>query len=144
MLNKGYWICGEEVPMPAGVCDVWGMNRSSHWAQKEKGLTTMAVEVKVSRSDFRSRSQKGKEMSSIALGNYQYVLCPKGMIQPEEMHAEWGLLWWDGKKILNKKRAPEIEMSAAEKLHVLVHFLQNPVNEHRPLLPTQTALELAT
>lgn len=136
--NKGYWICGQEVPMPPGVCDAWGMRRSSGYS--DGNYHAMAIEVKVSRTDFRSRSQKFKEISSFPLGNVQYVLCPANMIQPHEVHKEWGLLWWSGTKIVNKKRAPEIEMTAAQKLQVLIHFLENGVNEHRPLLPSQELL----
>ena len=134
LLNKGYWICGQEVPMPVGICDAWGMSKS-------RDYNSMAIEVKVSRTDFRSRSQKEKEFSSFPLGNYQYVLCPEGMIQPEEVHAEWGLLWWNGEKIRQKKKAPRIEKTAEQKLQVLIYFLNNGMNIHRPrLLPTQNDL----
>ena len=94
----------------------------------------MAIEVKISKSDFRSRSQKYKEFSSFPLGNYQYILCPKGLILPEECHYEWGLLWWDGKRMINKKKAPRIEMTASQKLDVLIYFLNNGMNVNRPRL----------
>ena len=136
LLNKGYWICGIEVPMPVGICDAWGMSRVDNYE-------TMAIEVKVSRTDFRSRSQKYKEFSSFPLGNYQYVLCPSGLISPEECHKEWGLLWWDGKRMVNKKKAQRIDMTADQKLQVLLYFLHNGANEHRPLMPTQTQLACA-
>lgn len=67
LLQKNFWICGEEVPMPPGICDVWGMSRSDDYK-------TMAIEVKVSRPDFRSTSQKYKEIGNFPLGNYQYIL----------------------------------------------------------------------
>lgn len=133
LYNKGYWICGQEVRMPVGVCDAWGMKRSTYG---EESYDAMAIEVKVSRTDFRSRSQQYKEVSSFPLGNYQYVLCPAGMIQPEECHEEWGLLWWDGEKMFNKKKAKRIEMTAEQKLQVLIYFLDNTQNHKRPkLLP---------
>lgn len=132
--NKGYWICGTEVPMPVGVCDAWGMSRAGAGSMYE----TMAIEVKVSRTDFRSRSQKYKEFSSFPLGNYQYVLCPKGLILPQECHSEWGLLWRDKGRIVNKKKAPRMEMTAEQKLKVLIYFLNNGANVHRPkLISTQ-------
>lgn len=133
LLQKNYWICGKEVPMPAGICDVWGMSRSQNYE-------TMAIEVKVSRPDFRSLSQKSKEMYSV-LGNYQYILCPAGLIQPEEVHANWGLLWEIGGKIKNKKKAVRIEMTAEEKLHVLIYFLHNGRNDNRPVFP-QNLIEM--
>lgn len=151
LMNKGYWICGVEVPMPVGVCDAWGMNHSSGFhsystSAKERieqplGFDAMAIEVKVSRTDFRSRSHKYKETSDFPLGNFQYVLCPAGMIQPEESHEEWGLLWGtENGRIINKKKAPRISMTADEKLRVLIYFLHNGFNEKRPLLPTQQSI----
>lgn len=133
--NKGYWIVGQEVPMPVGVCDVWGLNHSSsYWNGGNGNFDAMAIEVKVSRGDHRSLSQKYKENSIFRLGNYQYILCPKGLIQPNEVHKDWGLLWWSGKKIVNKKEAPKVEMSAEDKLRVIISFLENAVNLHRPKL----------
>ena len=144
LYNKGYWICGEEVPMPLGICDAWGMCRSAYQIDGES-YPCMAIEVKVSRSDFRSKSQLYKEKSSTPLGNYQYVLCPAGLIQPHECHEEWGLLWWDIEKerMVNKKTAPRMEMTAKQKLDVLIYFLNNGANVKRPQLnsmPTQTTL----
>ena len=133
LIGKGFWIAGIEVPMPVGVCDVWGMSRVDNYE-------TMAVEVKVSRTDFRSRSQIYKEFSSFPLGNYQYVLCPAGLIQPSEMHKEWGLLWFKDERLINKKKAPKMDMTADQKLQVLLYFLNNGTNEHRPLLATQSTL----
>lgn len=130
--NKQYWICGQEVRMPVGICDAWGMMRGwNHF-----GYETMAIEVKVSRADLRSKSQRYKEEHSTPLGNYQYILCPKGLIQPEEIHEEWGLLWYDEKqeRIFNKKKAPLLEMTSHQKLEVLIYFLDNGQNEKRPKL----------
>lgn len=142
LLNKGYWICGQEVPMPVGVCDTWGMKRATYGEAAMEGYGAMAVEVKVSRTDFRSRSQRYKEFSSFPLGNFQYVLCPAGMIQPEEMHSEWGLLWWTGERMVNKKKAPHMGMTALQKLQVLIYFLNNGTNFARPqlILPTQSEI----
>ena len=126
-ISKTYWICGDEVPMPFGVCDVWGMSRS-------KQCETMAIEVKVSREDFRSDSQKLRESLTYPLGNYQYIFCPENLIFPHEIHEKWGLIWWNGKKVVNKKRAPLLEMTAQEKLDALLYFLNNGTNVHRPKL----------
>lgn len=131
--------------MPVGICDNWGMKRV--FGDKPEGFDAMAIEVKTSRSDFRSRSQKYKEFSSFPLGNFQYVLCPKGLILPEECHPEWGLLWWDGKRMANKKEAPRMDMTAQQKLQVLIYFLNNGINVNRPRLmqplPTQLDLNLS-
>ena len=131
-ISKSYWICGEEVPMHGGICDVWGMSRALN-------LRTLAIEVKVSRQDHRSQSQKDKEYATNngkPMGNEQYILCQAGLISPAEVAENWGLLWYDFKKqrIVNKKRAPLLEMSADRKLEVLLYFLNNGRNHKRPLL----------
>lgn len=123
--NKNYWIVGQEVRMPVGICDVWGMKSDQE---------AMAIEVKISRGDFKSHSQKYKETTSFNLGNYQYILCPSGLISPEECHSDWGLLWWSGKKIINKKQALRVNMTSDEKLSTILYFLDNDVNPKRPLL----------
>ena len=140
LYNKGYWICGVEVPMPVGICDAWGMKRE-FILNRQDGYDAMAIEVKISRSDFRSKSQEYKENTPTPLGNCQYILCPSGIIFPDECHAEWGLLWWTGKVILNKKKAPKLKMTAQQKLDVLFYFLNNGMNVNRPkLMPTQVSL----
>ncbi len=131
-IGKSYWICGEEVPMHGGICDVWGMSRALD-------LKTIAIEVKVSRQDHRSQSQKDKEdaiNNGNLLGNEQYILCPAGLINPTEIAEKWGLLWYDFEKqcVINKKRAPVLGMSADRKLEVLLYFLNNGINHKRPLL----------
>ena len=136
-ITKTYCLCGEEVPMPLGICDVWGMSRSLN-------LKTMAIEVKISKADFRSRSQKFKEVGGYLgehiLGNYQYILCPANLIYPEEIHERWGLLCWNGKRIINKKPAPELAMTDEQKLKILLYFLNNGSNEKRPLLKEELLL----
>lgn len=49
-----------------------------------KMLTSKAIEVKVSRSDFKAGFCKGADFTSI--------LCPKGMLAPEEMPEGIGLI----------------------------------------------------
>ena len=117
--------------MPVGICDAWGMRRATYGSE---GYDAMGIEVKVSKQDFRSKSQIYKEVSSTPLGNYQYILCPSNLILGEECHKEWGLLWWNGERMINKKKAPRLEMSAQQKLDVLLYFLNNGMNEKRPKL----------
>ena len=92
----------------------------------------MAIEVKVSRKDFRSNSQKYKEASTNMghIANYCYVFCPANLIQPEEVDPLWGLLWYEeGKRIINKKKAVFVEMSDRQKLAIIISFLSSGVNK---------------
>ena len=122
MLAKSYWVKAIEMPTLGGIIDAWGLSRSQNYE-------TMAIEVKVSRSDFRSRSQRYKEYNSGAFANRCYILCPANLIKPEEVNPYWGLLWYeDGKKLINKKQPTFLEMTDRQKLVALIHFLSSGRN----------------
>lgn len=122
LLNQSYWITAIEMPS-VGICNVWGLSRSL-------GYITKAVEVKVSKQDFRSRSQKYKEANIFVnpLANTNFILCPANLIQPNDVKVGWGLLWWNGKRIVNKKQAKFIEQTDRQKLEILINLLENRVN----------------
>jgi hypothetical protein len=122
LLAKTYWIKALEMPTPIGIIDAWGISRS-------RNFETCAIEVKVSKNDFRSRSQKYKEYNSGMIANKCYILCPAGLIQPEEVHPYWGLLWYEeGQKLINKKKPTFLKMTDRQKLEILIHFLSSGVN----------------
>lgn len=66
---------------------------------------TILVEVKVSRSDFFADAKKYFRIHpETGLGQYRWYLCPEGLLEPEEMPKDWGLLWaMDGGKVKVKK-----------------------------------------
>ena len=127
-LNKSYWVA-EEVPTMVGICDVWGISRVINFF-------TIAIEVKVSRQDFRSRGQKYKErmLETRPQGNTNYILCPANLIYPDEVDEFWGLLWWNGERVVNKKQPKVIETTDRNKLEILIHFLNNGQNDKKPKL----------
>jgi hypothetical protein len=56
--------------------------------------SSFLIEVKVSRSDFLADRKKPHRINpETGMGRRRYLLCPKGMIQPEEVPEGWGLLW---------------------------------------------------
>jgi hypothetical protein len=131
LLNKGYWIKTLEMPSPVGIIDVWGISNSNNYE-------TTAIEVKVSRGDYNSRSQKYKEFSSESLANYCYLLCPKGLIT-EPRHPSWGLMWYDEVtgRLKVVKKPIRFEMSPLGKIHIMVHLFQNTQNNPEKLLYTE-------
>jgi len=89
--------------------DLWVMNKS--WTKN----WTMAYEIKVSRQDFL-RDEKWREY--LPFCNYFYFAAPPGIIQPEELSAEAGLLIGSKnlKKLYMKKKAPYREVEIPERL----------------------------
>jgi len=65
------------------------------------GSHSVLVECKASRRDFIKDKQKCWRRLDVrdGLGEWRFYLCPRGMIQPEEVaESKWGLLWCHGKK----------------------------------------------
>lgn len=117
MPNK--YVAVELVTLTAENPDVWATN----------GYHTTLVEVKTSHSDFLadqkkwSRSQAA-ELSDKQLGNYRYYLCPEGVIDESEIPDKWGLLVYDGKKIVKVKSATYQKSSTDAELLVLTSIMR--------------------
>ena len=100
-------------------CDVWGYD----------GIYTAVIEVKTSHADFLAdqkkwwRGEEAEEMNAKA-GTFRWYLCPEGIISPEEVPEGWGLLYWDGKKIIYVKGAPKHENTASADLKILSSILR--------------------
>jgi len=129
LLDKSYWITKQEVDCGNyGIYDVWGVQ------SKTNNFNTMGIEVKVSKSDFKKNKYKEAttEHRITIAANENYILCPSNLIQPNEVHKEWGLLWFNGKRIRNMKKPEFIEMSDRTKLSILVRFLCSKLNKNQP------------
>ena len=119
--NKGYRIARpEKTAGYYGVYDAWGISYQSYY--------TIGIEVKVSRADFLS-AHKYKNRKLEGGGNYNwgganesYYLCPSGLIQPEEVGI-YGLLWWGGNRIVNKKKPKFVNIHLKSKLDQLIELL---------------------
>lgn len=78
--------------MTAENCDVWGYD----------GWNSTVIEVKTSHADFKHDCKKRARNieTRYQLGNLRWFLCPKGIIKPNELPEGWGLLFWDGKRVM--------------------------------------------
>lgn len=87
--------------------DAWAMTRS--WSNDR----TIGYEIKVSRSDF---TRDDKWHGYLDCCNEFYFVCPQGLIKPDELPAEAGILWASktGTRLFMKKRAPRREVSIPE------------------------------
>lgn len=62
-------------------------------------MHSVLVEVKVSRSDFHADKKKPFRVNpELGVGRFRFYACPEGLIQPNDLPNNWGLIWIvDGK-----------------------------------------------
>ncbi|MCK9549306.1 hypothetical protein [Aquamicrobium sp.] len=55
---------------------------------------SILIECKTSRADFLADLKKPfRQSPELGMGDYRLYLCPRGLIQPNELPPKWGLLW---------------------------------------------------
>ncbi|WP_233268489.1 hypothetical protein [Pantoea sp. BAV 3049] len=60
------------------------------------------IEVKCSRSDFLAdRNKKFRDMPSEGMGDWRFYLCEPDIIRPCDLPEGWGLLYAEGRRIVN-------------------------------------------
>ncbi len=99
--------------------DVWGL---SAW-------DTAIIEVKVSHADFVADQKKwhrGKEAENCGMqaGNFRWYLCPEGLIKPQELPGGWGLLYWDGKRVVPVVAPTEHKNTGMADMKILASILR--------------------
>lgn len=116
---------GSEVFIPE--CKDGPSAESSHrrldaWVFKKtwSPVTTIGYEIKVARNDFL-RDDKWPDY--LDLCHQFYFVCPKGLIAPEEIPPEAGLLYATGKRLYTKKKAPHRVLIDNDRLMVLLFYV---------------------
>lgn len=98
--------------------DIWATN----------GYDTTLIEVKTSHADFLNdrkkwaRSEAAKQCDK-QVGNWRYYLCPEGVIKEEELPQDWGLLIYDGKKVIKLVNAKRVSSSTQMELLIMTSIL---------------------
>jgi hypothetical protein len=60
-----------------------------------RGHASYLVECKVSRADFHAQKKKIHARTGRGVGQFRYILCPKGVLRPEDLDGtDYGLLAW--------------------------------------------------
>lgn len=113
------YVAVELITLTAENPDVWATN----------GYRTTLIEVKTSHADFLADKKKwvrseAAEIADKCLGNYRYYLCPQGMISIDELPDKWGLLVFDGKKIIKVKPASYMKSSTDAELLVMSSIMR--------------------
>lgn len=89
-----------------------------------KGAESTVIECKVSRSDFLKDRHKPFRINSTAgMGDRRYYCAPKGLIKPEELPMNWGLIeiLSDG-KIRKARDSYGIHKKNIEAEHYLLYY----------------------
>ncbi len=95
--RNGKWINYDKIV--AVELESYGADHADVWGTS--GCDTSIIEVKVSRSDFlRDKNKICRKKKEYACGNYRYYLTPKGLIKPEDLPENWGLLEYNEGKIV--------------------------------------------
>lgn len=129
LANKQYWVRAMEMPTPVGIIDAYGISNVHNF-------DTAAIEVKVSRNDYHSRSQKYKEYSSEHLANYCYLLCPEYLMGLYDESPKWGVLWYSEKtgRLRLMREPTRLEMTDHDKLAVMISLFSSGINNPEKLL----------
>lgn len=72
-----------------------------------RSYVSCLIECKTSRSDFiADRKKLFRVNPSLGMGDWRFMLTPKGLIVPEELPEGWGLLETDGKRVYKTQGWP--------------------------------------
>lgn len=132
LFNKGCWVSMPEVDCGFyGVYDAWGI-------QNNENLMTIGIEVKVSTVDYRNNKYKehklnvgcDNELPDWIPANLNYILCPSELLQPEKIPKRYGLLWFNGERLVSKKTPLFNEMTNKRKVEVLMRLLASRRNKY--------------
>jgi hypothetical protein len=82
--------------------------------------TSVLIEVKVSRSDFKRDSKKiFREYADMGMGEFRYYICPTDLIKIDELPPNWGLLYYSkdcGIKIIQKAERQQANLQSERTL----------------------------
>ena len=100
--------------------DVWGLGAFNE---------SVLIEVKTSHADFLNDKKKWCRSDAAGAagrqaGIFRWYLSPEGVIKKEELPDRWGLLYWDGKKILPVVAPKPFENTAAADMEILTSILR--------------------
>jgi hypothetical protein len=55
--------------------------------------SSVLIECKASRADFKKDFKKPFRLSGKGMGQYRFYMCPTGLIKKEELPEKWGLIY---------------------------------------------------
>lgn len=116
-------VCVEEAPLRNGnkpvYLDFWAMNKS--WTRS----CCTGYEIKVNRDDF---AKDEKFYNYLPVCNMFYFICPKGLIDRNEIPENVGLLYVNNNRISIVKKPIFVEIDRDKLLDLVQGILMNRVN----------------
>lgn len=89
------------------------------------GHATALIECKATHEDFLSDKRKSfRRDPKRGMGNLRFYLCPKGVIQPEELPEKWGLLWIRGTRVYRERMAMRQESNHRAETRLLMSVIR--------------------
>lgn len=89
------------------------------------GCHSTLVECKVSASDFKADAKKHfRQFPELGMGCERYFLIPKGLITLPEIPPPWGLLEYDGKRVLITRKSEQHKANARGEIRILLSLLR--------------------
>ncbi len=131
------WIYFEECPVGTGWKGSRFMDAYVIAAWPSANNLRMAFEIKVSRADFLNEIKNpAKRRAALFFSNQFYFVAPKGMIKPDELPAECGLMEADGTELRVKIEAPTRE-SIRPTWNFVATLLRKMTTDHATGLPAK-------
>lgn len=97
-------------------------NSNFNWCEFGGKEFVWIFECKVSNSDFANTFKRGKHVGDRLkpLGNFHFVVTPKGMVNPNDVPSFWGLIEESGGG-LSIKKMPTYKEISLEQLHTIAY-----------------------
>lgn len=120
--------------------DAIGYRPSGPWSG------TYLVEVKTSRTDFLAdRNKSFRADPSKGIGDWRFYLCPEGLITPEDLPENWGLIWVNSRGHIKPKICLHLEESPYRPEHrARIDGMRFEANRDHELLLFLSALRNTT
>lgn len=100
------------------------LGKRREWNSGESDDLIWVFESKVSRSDFMNTFKRSNHLGDrlTPIGNFHFVVTPKGLVKPEEVPTFWGLLERSGQG-LRVTKMPELCETTKEKLYEIAYCI---------------------
>lgn len=119
------WLLGFEVRDAAGFDARRSIDAQAINTWPSRGMEIVAVEVKVSRSDFlREMKDPSKAESGAAYADRIALATPKGLVTPEELPKGWGLIEVNGDGKARWKVRADMKVAKAPDRALLVTMMR--------------------